>query len=79
MEEFERADPSSSGFRYPVKKDLTAALGGRFAFSVRRFALTMHEILATLSNACHGLPEIADDEAWRGEMRNNPPPDYEHE
>ena len=63
VEEFERADPSSFSFRYPVKKDLTAALHGHFTFSVRKFALIMDEVLTTLSGACYGLPEIASDRA----------------
>jgi hypothetical protein len=52
VEEFERADPWSSSFRYPVNKDLTAALNGHFTFSVRQFASTMDEVLNTLSEAC---------------------------
>ncbi len=44
--EFESADPFSNNFRYPIKKNMTGALGGHFTFSVRRFALTMDEVLA---------------------------------
>lgn len=83
VEEFERADPSSFSFRYPVKKDLTAALGGQFTFSVRQFAITMDEVLGTLSGACYGLPEIADNraeaayEAQCEAIQNSEPAGYE--
>jgi hypothetical protein len=83
VEEFERADPSSFCFRYPVKKNLTAALDGHFTFSVRQFALTMDEVLSTLSGACDSLPDIANNraeaahEAWCEAMQANEPPDYE--
>jgi hypothetical protein len=79
VEEFERADPSSFSFRYPVKKDLTAALDGHFTFSVRKFALTMDEVLNTLSGACDCFTEIADSraEAAYEAMQNSEPPDYE--
>jgi len=83
VEEFERADPSSFSFRYPVKKDLTAALDGHFTFSVRKFALTMDEILNTLSGACYGLPDIANSQAEAAfearceAMQNSEPPEYE--
>jgi hypothetical protein len=84
VEEFERADPSSFSFRYPVKTDLiTGALDGHFTFSVRQFALTMDEVLNTLYDACYSLPDIANDqaeaahEAWCGAMQNSEPPDYE--
>jgi len=63
VEEFERADPSSFCFRYPVKKNLTAALDHHFTFSVRKFALTMDEVLGTLSWAGDNLPDIANDQA----------------
>jgi hypothetical protein len=85
VEEFEKADPSSFSFRYPVKKDLTGALDGHFTFSVRQFALTMDEVLGTLSGACYGLPEIANyraeavHEAWCEAMQNSEPPDYERD
>jgi len=85
VEEFEKADPSSFSFRYPIKKDLTGALNGHFTFSVRQFALIMDEVLTTLDNACCSLPEIANDqaeagyEAWRDAMENSEPPDYEPE
>lgn len=83
VEEFEKADPSSFSFRYPVKIDLTGTLDGHFTFSVRQFALTMDEVLSTLSGACYGLPEIADSraeaahEAGIEAMQNSEPPDYE--
>lgn len=85
VEEFERADPSSISFRYPVKTDLTGSLDGHFTFSVRQFALTMDEILSTLSGACYALPEIADNraeaahEAWCEAMQYSEPPGYEYE
>ncbi len=63
VEQFEKADPSSFSFRYPVKKDITGALDGHFTFSVRQFALTMDEVLNTLYDACYSLPEIANEEA----------------
>ncbi|MGA2274854.1 MAG: hypothetical protein ABSH00_14955 [Bryobacteraceae bacterium] len=64
VEEFERTDPSSVSFRYPVKKkDLAAALDSHFTFSVRRFASIMDEVLDTLSGACDSLPDIANDRA----------------
>jgi len=83
VEEFEKVDPSSFSFRYPVKKNLTGALDGHFTFSVRQFALTMDEVLSTLNGACYALPEIADNqaeaahEAWCDAMQNSDPPDYE--
>jgi hypothetical protein len=60
LDEFEKADPSSFCFRYPINKDLTKTLHSHFTFSVRQFAETMDEILGTLSGACFGLPEEAD-------------------
>jgi hypothetical protein len=63
VEEFEKADPSSFSFRYPVKMEITAALDGHFTFSVRQFALTMDEVLNTLYAACYSLPDIANDRA----------------
>jgi hypothetical protein len=79
VEEFEKADPSSFSFRYPVKKDLTGALDGHFTFSVRHFASTMDEILNTLSGACYGVSEIADNEAEAAyeALQNSEPPDHE--
>jgi hypothetical protein len=83
VEEFERADPSSFSFRYPVKKDLTASLDGHFTFSVRRFASIMDEVLNTLSGACDCLPDIANDQAEAAyearceAMQNSDPPDYD--
>ncbi len=83
VEEFERADPSSFSFRYPVKKDLTASLNGNFTFSVRRFASIMDEVLNTLSGACYFLSDTANDRAEAayeagGEARqNSEPPDYD--
>jgi hypothetical protein len=83
VEEFEKADPSSFSFRYPVKKDLTGALYGHFTFSVRKFASTMDEVLNTLSGACDLLPDIADGraeaayEAHCEAMQYYEPPDYE--
>jgi hypothetical protein len=85
VEEFEKADPSSFSFRYPVKKDLTGSLGGHFTFSVRQFASTMDEVLSTLSGACDVLPEIADGraeaayEAWCEAMQDSEPLDYERD
>ncbi len=85
VEEFERADPSSFSFRYPVKKDLTGALDGHFTFSVRKFALIMDEILSTLSWACDTLPDIANEqaranyEALCDAMRDSESPEYEPE
>jgi hypothetical protein len=63
VQEFERTDPSSFSFRYPVKKDLTGALDGHFTFSVRKFALIMDEVLSILYDACYSLPEIANNRA----------------
>jgi len=63
VKEFERADPFSSNFRYPVKSDLTASLAGHFTLSVRQFASTMDEVLATLSGGCDELPELANERA----------------
>ena len=83
MDEFEKADPSSFSFRYPVKKNLTGALNGHFTFSVRQFALTMDEVLSRLNEACYALPEIADSKAeaayaaWCEDMQNSDPHDYE--
>jgi hypothetical protein len=81
VEEFDKADPSSFSFRYPVKKDLSGALDGHFTFSRRHFALTMNEVLSTLSGACYGLPEIADNraEAAYEAQQNWDPPDYEQD
>jgi hypothetical protein len=58
VDEFENVDRSSFCFRYPVKKDLTSALGRDFTFSIRRFALTMDDVLKELSGACYALPDI---------------------
>jgi len=79
VEEFEKADPSSFSFRYPVKKDLTGALDGHFTFSIRHFASTMDEVLNTLSGACYGLEEIADNQAEGAyeALQNSEPADYE--
>jgi hypothetical protein len=63
VEEFEKADPSSFSFRYPIKNDFTGALNGHFTFSVHQFALTMDEVLNTLYNACYALPDIANEQA----------------
>lgn len=63
VQEFEKADPSSFSFRYPTRKNLSAALHSHFTFSVRKFASIMDEILATLSSACDYLAEIANNEA----------------
>jgi hypothetical protein len=61
------------------KKDLTGALNGHFTFSIRHFASTMDEVLNTLSGACYGLPEIADNQAEAAyeAMQNSEPCDYE--
>jgi hypothetical protein len=83
VEEFERTDPSSFSFRYPIRKDLTPALGGPFAFSVLKFAQTMDEVLATLSGACDALPEIVRtqaeiaDEALQYEHNDTEPVEYD--
>lgn len=85
LKEFEKADPSSFCFRYPIKKDLTKALDSHFTFSVRHFASTMDEILEALSGACYALPEEADaraeaaHEAWQANLQyaDPPEPDYE--
>lgn len=80
--EFEKADPLSFSFRYPVKKDLTGALDGHFTFSVRHFASIMDEVLGALSGACDALPEIANSraeaayEARCDAMESSDPPDY---
>ena len=63
VEEFEKTDPASFSFRYPVKKNLSGALGGHFTFSVRAFAAIMDEILGALSGACDLLDDIANDRA----------------
>jgi len=83
VEEFERAGPSPFSFRYPIKKDFTAALDGHFTFSVRRFALTMEEVLSMLSGACDSLPDITNSQAeaayepWCEAMQDMGPPDDE--
>lgn len=63
VEEFERADPGSFSFRYPVTKKLKPSLEDHFTFSVRQFAAVMDEMLTALSGACCGLPELADYQA----------------
>jgi hypothetical protein len=83
VDEFERTDPSSFSFRYPVKKDLTESLHCHFTFSVRRFALIMDEVLDTLYSASYCLPDIANEQAEAAyeaqceAMQYDEPPDYE--
>jgi hypothetical protein len=79
VEEFESTDPKSFNFRYPVKKDLSAALDGPFTFSVRQFAATMDEILNTLYGASYSLPEIANNQAEAAHEAWCEAPDYDHE
>ena len=83
VQEFEQADPGSLSFRYPVKKDLTGAVNGHLAFSVREFARTMDDVLDTLSGAFDCVDEIADNraqaayEAHCEDMSQGQPTDFE--
>ncbi len=56
--EFEKFDPASYTFRYPIKKDGSASLTEKhFCFSPKQFAETLDPILTELSGACIGLEE----------------------
>jgi hypothetical protein len=83
VKELEEVDQFSFSFRYPVNKNLSAALDDHFTFSLRQFTQTMDEVISTLYDACYVLPNIADQqaeaacEASRDAMQDNEPPDYE--
>lgn len=85
VNELEKVDPHSAAFRYPIKKDLTGSVADHFTFSVRGFASTMDEVLATLSSACDALPDIAHDlseanfQARCDAMEHGEHPEYEFE
>jgi hypothetical protein len=57
VKEFDGLDPGSFTFRYPMKKDGSAALEKSFIFSVREFADVLDPILRTLAGGCSGLEE----------------------
>jgi hypothetical protein len=58
IEEFEKFDPRSFTFRYPINKDGSASLAEKhFVFSPKQFVETLDPILKSLSGACSGLEE----------------------
>lgn len=64
VKEFEDADPSGAGFRYPIQINLDehgnpkASFEKSFSLCVRKFGKVMDEVLGVLAGATSALPEI---------------------
>jgi hypothetical protein len=81
VKEFEKFDPRSFTFRYPINKDGSASLPEKhFVFSPKQFVDTLDPILKSLSGACSGLEGYRDTLAEAAaEMAADAYQDYEPE